>query len=65
MKNVFLSLYLFFLGFWLFADNYSTQKSLDVLHYEFKIEIFEEHDSIKGVATIQFKVLEETPTVFF
>lgn len=65
MKNIFLSLYLFFSGFWLFADNYATQKSLDVLHYEFQIEIFEEHDSIKGVATIQFKVLEETPTVFF
>jgi len=52
-----------FLG--LYADNYIAQKYLDVLHYEFQIEIFEANDSIKGVATIQFKILEETKVLYF
>jgi aminopeptidase N len=41
------------------------QRNIDVLHYRYEIELNDNNDSIKGFATIKFKVLNTTDVLKF
>jgi aminopeptidase N len=43
----------------------AQSSSIDVLHYQYNIELTDESDTIKGKAIIRFKMLQPGKTVFF
>lgn len=63
MKQLFIAIFCFW-SVLATADNYPKQPYLDVLHYDFEIEITNISDSIFGQATIQFKFLEPKQQFF-
>lgn len=49
----------------LFSSFASSQKTIDVKHYGFELELTDQNDSIRGKATISFQCLADTQLISF
>jgi len=64
MRNLFLSSIIFLLfNLTAVADGYHRFKNLDVLHYDFAVQLTDSSDTISGQANVYLKVLAKTDSV--